>query len=74
MAVMQRKELICRPVACELQRRRDLTATVPKLPHPMKIVKALFHALVASAFAAAEALLLIDELPIARLWHRRQHN
>ena len=39
----------------------------------MKILKALVHALVASAFATAEAILLVDELPIARLWHRRQH-
>lgn len=44
-----------------------------KLPRPMKILKALVHALVASAFATAEAILLVDELPIARLWHRRQH-
>ena len=39
----------------------------------MKVLKAIVRLLVAGAFAAAEAILFIDELPIARLWHRRQH-
>lgn len=40
----------------------------------MKILKAIVHMLVAGAFAAAEAVLLVDELPIARLWHRNLHS
>jgi hypothetical protein len=40
----------------------------------MKIVKALVRLAVAGLFAAAEAVLAFDELPIARLWHRRQHS
>lgn len=40
----------------------------------MKFVKTIVALLVAGVFAAAEALLFIDELPIAKLWHRRQHS
>jgi hypothetical protein len=37
----------------------------------MKLLKAMIRVLVAGAFAAAEAVLLVDELPISRLWHRK---
>jgi hypothetical protein len=37
----------------------------------MKILKAIVRMLVAGAFAAAEAVVYLDELPIARLWHRK---
>lgn len=37
----------------------------------MKILKAIIQMLVAGIFAAAEAILLIDELPVARIWHRK---
>jgi len=37
----------------------------------MKILKTLVRLLVAGAFAAAEAVLFVDGLPIARLWHRK---
>lgn len=40
----------------------------------MKILKAVIRVLVAGAFAAAEAMLLIDELPVARRGHRKQHS
>lgn len=40
----------------------------------MKILKALVRVLVAGACAAAEAVFYIDELPIARLWHRKLHS
>ncbi len=39
-------------------------------PH-MKVLKAIIRLLVAGAFAAAEAVLLLDERPIARIWHRK---
>lgn len=38
---------------------------------PMKIFKAIVRLVVAGAFAAAEAVLFLDELPIARWWHRK---
>jgi hypothetical protein len=38
----------------------------------MKLVKTLVRLLVAGVFAAAEAIFYVDELPIARLWHRKQ--
>jgi hypothetical protein len=37
----------------------------------MKIFRAIIRLLVAGVFAAAEAVLYIDDLPIARLWHRK---
>ena len=37
----------------------------------MKLLKAIVHVVVAGVFAAAEAVFYIDELPVARLWHRR---
>jgi hypothetical protein len=37
----------------------------------MKLLKAIIRLLVAGVFATAEAVLLVDELPIARLWHRK---
>lgn len=40
----------------------------------MKLLKAIVRLLVAGVFATAEALFFIDELPIAKLWHRRQHS
>ena len=49
------------------------TTTNPNPKNVMKVLKAIVRVLVAGAFAAAEAVLFIDELPIARLWHRRQH-
>ncbi len=41
---------------------------------PMKIFKSLVRLIVAGAFATAEAVFYIDELPIARLWHRKLHS
>ncbi len=40
----------------------------------MKLLKTIVGLVVAGVFAAAEAVLFIDELPIAKLWHRRQHS
>jgi hypothetical protein len=37
----------------------------------MKLWKTIVGLLVAGAFATVEAILLVDELPIARLWHRK---
>ena len=37
----------------------------------MKILKAIVRLVVAGAFAAAEAVVFLDDLPIARLWHRK---
>lgn len=39
----------------------------------MKILKSLVRMIVAGAFAAAEAVFYLDELPIARIWHRKAH-
>ncbi len=58
-------------MACDMHAAIRLSKTVLQtLPH-MKILKAIIRLLVAGAFATAEAVLLVDELPIARLWHRK---
>lgn len=37
----------------------------------MKLLKTIVRYFVAGVFAAAEAIFYVDELPIARLWHRK---
>ncbi|HVU35539.1 MAG TPA: hypothetical protein VHE61_19020 [Opitutaceae bacterium] len=39
----------------------------------MKILRAIVQMLVAGIFATAEAVVYIDQLRVARLWHRKQH-
>jgi hypothetical protein len=39
----------------------------------MKVWKTIVRILVAGVFTAAEAVLFVDELPIARIWHRKPH-
>ncbi len=40
------------------------------IPHPMKVLQTLINAVVAGLFAAAEALIALDESRLARVWHR----
>lgn len=50
----------------------DYRKNVRKHPHPMKVLQALINAVVAGLFAAAEALIALDESRVARVWHRQR--
>ena len=51
--------------------RGDYTANPPDI-HPMKVLKAIVTALVAGAFAAAEAVVYFDEHVLHRFSHSRR--